>query len=71
MIRELVGAIGVGDIDLNDYQIRPIIELQILDMFVLQRNVEIGIEIGGEGGEAERRKERVLDWTPVRTGRLS
>src|ERR1700675_3850299 len=40
-------------------------------MFVYDGGVIIGREISGEGGEGERRKQRILDGTPIRIGRLS
>ena len=56
-----IGAIGVGDVDLDHHQVRLIVEVERLDVFVLQRDVERGIEIRRQRREAERRKKRVLD----------
>ena len=73
------GAIGVGksirttgirDVDLNHHQVRPIVELQRRDVLVFEHSLVAGCQIGGEGRETERRKERVFDGPPVRAGRL-
>jgi hypothetical protein len=69
-IGQPVGAIGVGDVDLDDNQVRDIVECQRLDMLVLDDRAIVRIEIGGERGKAERRKQRVLDRPEERTGRL-
>ena len=42
-----------------------------LDMLILQRRLVVGIEIRRQGGETERREQRVLDRSPVRAGRFS
>jgi hypothetical protein len=65
-----VRAAGVGDVDLNHHEIRPVVELQRRHVLVFEHGFVAGRQIRGQGGEAERRKERVLDGPPVRAGRL-
>src|SRR5207248_6781246 len=67
---DLIRAIRVRDVDLNDDQVRFVIEIELLDMLVLQRNLESRIEVRGQRGQSEGRKERVLDRPPEGTGRL-
>ena len=68
VIRDLVGAICIGDVDLDHDQVRVVVQIQLFDVFVLERDVEVRVEIRGEGGETERRKERVFDRPPVGAG---
>jgi len=69
-VGDLVRAIGVRDVDLDDDEIGCIVQVQRLDVLVLQHDLDGGVEVGGEGGQAQGRKERVLDGAPVRAGRL-
>jgi hypothetical protein len=69
-IRQLIRATGIRDVDLNHHQVRPVVELQGRDVLVFEHGVVIGGQIGCEGRESERRKERVFDGPPVRAGRL-
>ena len=68
MVGDAVGAVGVGDVDLNDHQVGVIVEVQRLDVLVLKRDLEIGIEIRRQRRQTERREERVLDRSPVGAG---
>ncbi len=49
VVCDLVRAIGVGDVDLNDHQVWLVVEVELLDVLVLQGDLEVGIEIRGEG----------------------
>ena len=69
-IRDAVRAVCVGDVDLNQDQVGVIVCGQALDVFVDEDRLVAGAQICGERREAERRKERVLDWPPIRTGSL-
>jgi galactonate dehydratase len=51
-------------------KVKDMVERMALIREVVGWDVEIGIEIRRQRGEAERRKQRVLDGTPVRAGRL-
>ena len=48
MIGNLIRRISVSDVDLDDYEVVFIVEIEFLDVFILQRDVGIGIEIGSE-----------------------
>ncbi len=48
VVSDLVRPICVGDVDLNDHQVWLVVEVELLDVLVLQRNLEVGIEIRGE-----------------------
>jgi hypothetical protein len=63
-----VSAIGIGDVDLDHYEIRPVVDVKALNVFIADDGLVIGAQISGERGEAERREERILDGTEVRTG---
>ena len=65
MVSDLICAIGVRDVDLNDHQVGRVLEIELLDVFVLQRDVEVRIEISREGSQTQGREERILDWPPV------
>ena len=60
-----VGAPGRGDVGLDDDEVRLVVEAQRLDVLVLQVDLVVGVEVAGQGGEAERREQRVLDRAPV------
>ena len=64
VVRDPVGAIGVGDVDLDDDEVGMIVEIELLDVLVLESDFEVGIEIGGEGGQAQRREQGALDRAP-------
>ena len=70
VVREPVGAPRVGDVDLDDDEIGTVVEIERRDMLVLDDRLVVRSEIGGERGQTERRKERVLDRPPVRAGRF-
>src|SRR6266550_6641557 len=67
VVSDLVCPICVGDVDLYDHQVWLVVEVDLLDVLVLQRDLEVGIEIRGESCQAEGRKERVLDRPPIGT----
>jgi hypothetical protein len=67
LVSDLVRPICVGDIDLNDHQVWLVGEVELLDMLIVQRDLEVGIEIRGQSCQAKGRKERVFDRPPIRT----
>jgi len=69
MIRKAIRAGGGRDVDLDDDEIRRVVEVERFDVLVLNLHVVV-LQVRGERREAERRKERVLDRTKERTGRL-
>ena len=60
-----VGAPGRGDVRLDDDEVGLVVEAQGLDVLVLQVDLVVRVQVAGQGGEAERREERVLDRAPV------
>lgn len=70
MVRQLVGAAGGRDVDLDHDQLGVVVQVERLDVLVLQGDLILGVEIPGEGGEAERWEEGVADgplaplWAP-------
>ena len=61
VVGERVGAGGRGDVDLDDHQVRLVVQVEPLHMLVLERHLVVVIQIAGERRQAERREERVLD----------
>jgi hypothetical protein len=70
MIGKRVCPSRAGDVDLNHHQVRTIVEPETRDMFVLDRCCIVRLQVRGERGEPERRKQRILDWSPVGTARF-
>ena len=67
-VGDLVGAARAGDVDLDDDQVRRVVHAQALDVLVGDLGVVVGRKVGGQGGEPERREERVLDGPEERAG---
>ena len=67
-VGQSVGAVRVRDVDLDHDEVRRIVERQRLDVLVLDHGAVVRGQVGGQRGEAERRKERVFDGTPERAG---
>ena len=70
VIGQPVGAPRVRDVDLDDYEIRPIVSGQRLDVLVDDLGLVVRPQVRGKRGEAERREERVPDWPPEGAGGL-
>jgi len=68
VISDAIRAIGVRDVDLDDYEVRVVVQIEFFDMFVLKRDIKFRIQVGSESRQAKRRKQRVLDWPPVGAG---
>ena len=43
MIGNLVCPISVGDIDLNDHQVGFVVQIELLNVFILKRNLQVRI----------------------------
>jgi len=67
-VSDTVGAIGVGDVDLNDHEVGRVVSQQVqrLDVLVDEGRPVLRREIRGERGETERGKQRVFDGPPER-----
>ena len=72
VIRDPIGALGVGDVDLDHDQVGAIagIGVKVLDMFVDDHRLVFGSQVGGQRGQTERRKQGVLDRAPIGAGGL-
>ena len=70
VVGDAIGAIGVRDVGLDEHEIRPVVEVELLHMLVHEHRFVVRVEKRGQRGEAERRKQRVLNGTPVGAGRL-
>ncbi len=68
--RELVGAMGRGDVGLDRDDVRRVVGARDRDVLVADLDLVVGIEVGGQRHEPERREERVLDRTEVRVCRF-
>jgi hypothetical protein len=61
LVRQLVGAAGGRDVDLNHDQLGVVVQVERLDVLVLKRDLIIGVEIRRERGEAEGWEEGIFD----------
>ncbi len=48
MIGEAIGAIGVGDVDLDDHQVRMIVGVYFFDVLVDELDLVVVGKVGGE-----------------------
>ena len=51
-----------SDVHLNHYQVRLVVQFELLDVLILQLDRSARRQIAGKRGEPKRRKQRVLDW---------
>jgi hypothetical protein len=63
-----VGAVGVGDVDLDRHQVRLIVQAKRLDVLVDDHGLVLRTQAGGQRRQAQRREQRVLDWPPGSRG---
>ena len=68
MVGQAVGAVGGGDVDLDDHQIGLVVQVERLDVLVLQGDLVVLIQVTRQGGQPERREERILDRSPEGAG---
>jgi hypothetical protein len=61
-----MGAAGGGGIHLKAHEIGLVVQGEHLNVFILQDDLVIRIEEGGQGGQPERWKQRILDRAPIR-----
>jgi hypothetical protein len=47
VVSDLVRPICVGNVDLDDHQVWLVVEVELFDVFVLERDLEVRIEIRG------------------------
>jgi hypothetical protein len=67
-VGEAVGALRAGDVDLDDDEIGCVVLADRRDVLVLDDGLVVGREVRGQHRQSQRRKERILDRPPVRTG---
>ena len=67
---ERIGAIGIGDVDLDHDQVRAVVRPERLDMIVDQLDLVVGGEEGGQRRQAERWKQRIFYRPPEGALRL-
>src|SRR5262245_53424614 len=70
MIRDAVSPIGVGDVDLDQHQVGRVVEAERGDVLVDDLGLVVRRQIARDGRKPERRKQRVFDRAPIRTGGL-
>ena len=61
MRRQFISAPRIGDINLNHHDVGRILPIKRFDVFVLQRNFVIVIEIRRQRCRPQRRKQRIFD----------
>jgi hypothetical protein len=64
VVRYSVRTVCGRDVDLDDDQIRCVLEIEPFHVFILNLGLVFVSQVAGQRGEAERRKERVLDRPP-------
>src|SRR5262245_48262676 len=64
MIGDFVRAFRRSDVNLNDDQIRLVVEIERFDMLILQADIVIIVKVAGERGKPQWRKQRIFDRTP-------
>src|ERR1700748_494862 len=69
-IRDLVRAMSIGDVDLDDYQVRRIIKLERFHMFIEDDCLVTRGKISSQCGQPQGRKQRISNGTPIRISRL-
>jgi hypothetical protein len=65
VIGDPVRTVRVGDVHLNDDEVRSVVDGQRFDVLVDDRRLVIGPQVRRERREPQRREERVLDRPPV------
>ena len=56
VVRDPVCPICIRDVDLNDHQLRVVVEVELLDVLVLQRDLKDRIQIRSQSCQAKGRK---------------
>src|ERR1700759_2722829 len=70
MIGNSVRPVCIGDVNLDHHQFWQVTKRERLHMLVHNGGAIIGREVGGQRGQAEGRKQRILDGTPGRVACL-
>src|SRR4029453_10927745 len=70
MVGDPVRTISIGDVNMNNHQVRLIVEVELLNVLILQGDLEVRIEIRSQRCQTKRGKKGVLDWSPEGTRSL-
>src|SRR4029453_10351987 len=70
VIREFICTICGRDVNLNHHEVRRVVQIQPLDVFVLDLHLVAVIQVPSQSSQPERWKERVLDRAPEWAGRF-
>jgi hypothetical protein len=71
MVSQLISPVSRSDIDLDHYQLRIIVQIQLLHMFILDGYLINFMKIPGQRGQTERGKKGIFDWTKIGTDGFS
>src|SRR5262245_44611316 len=66
MVGDLVRALRGSDVNLNYDQVGLVVQVEGFNVLVLQTDVVVIVEISGESGKPQRRKQGIFDRTPER-----
>jgi hypothetical protein len=68
VIGNSIRPVSIRNVDLNNYEIRLIVQVKLFYVLILQRNFKIGVEVSRERGQSEGREQRVFNRSPKGTG---
>src|SRR2546423_9329846 len=71
MVGQLISPVSRADIDLDHHQVRIIVQIQLLHMFILDGYLVIFMKIPGQRSQTERGKKGIFDWTKIGTDGFS
>src|SRR5499426_4896971 len=66
MVGDFVRSLRGSDVNLNYNQIGLVVQIESFNVLVLQTDVVVIVEISGESGKPQRRKQGIFDRTPER-----
>jgi hypothetical protein len=64
LVGYFVGTVGRGDINLDDYQVGLISNLEGLNMLIQNGNFIIQVKVSRQCGQSQRREKTVLNRSP-------
>src|ERR1051326_2933945 len=65
MVGQLISPVSRSDIDLDHHQLRVIVQIQLLHMFILDSYLVIFMQISGQRSQAEGWKKGIFDGTKI------
>ena len=60
VVRDAIGTVRRGDVDLDDHQVRRVVQVERLHVLVLNLHVVVLAQVRGQRGQAERRNSEYL-----------